>query len=106
MRRLSCLSDSSVFITHSFSANIGLKHKDDGSLVKEYLPPDYETDYAMQTVVDNVECEDTRYAEQPALPISEEFPRFTEVFFLGNVNYGCPACVVGQSKKSLAVQLV
>ncbi|CAG8482069.1 11267_t:CDS:10 [Paraglomus occultum] len=83
----------------------GLKHKDDGSLVKEYLPPDQESDYAMQTVVENVECEDARYAEQPAQPISEEFPRFTEVFFLGNVNYGCPACVVGQSKKSLAVQL-
>ncbi|KAJ3341305.1 hypothetical protein HDU93_005275 [Gonapodya sp. JEL0774] len=39
----------------------GMRHMDDGSVVKYYSDPGQEGAFAVQTIVDTVECEDTRY---------------------------------------------
>ena len=69
----------------------GLRKTDEGATVKEYAQIDgIETDYATQTVVDDVVCEDQRFLEKAALPIQDEFPVGTRAFFLGEFNYGRP----------------
>ena len=73
---------------------------DDGALAKEYMAEGNEVDYAIQTTVDNVEFEDTRFEEKPAIPISEEFPSKTQVFFLGESLYGSPAQVIATTHLS------
>ena len=44
-------------------------------LVKEYTNHLDETSFAIQTTVESVECEDSWFIEQPAIPISLEFPK-------------------------------
>jgi 5'-3' exoribonuclease 1 len=69
----------------------GLRRTDEGAMVKEYAEiPGIETDYAAQTVVEEVVSEDQRFLERPAIPISEEFPEGSRAFFLGEYNYGRP----------------
>lgn len=82
----------------------GLKKTDDGATVKEYAQiPGIETDYASQTVVEEVACEDQRFLEQPALPVEEEFPVGSRAFFLGDFNYGRPLEVVGHTANKVDV---
>ena len=74
----------------------GLKKLDDGSTVKEYAEmPGMELVHATQTLVESVMSEDTRFIEQAALPIEEEFPVNANAFFLGEYAYGRPVCVTG-----------
>jgi 5'-3' exoribonuclease 1 len=74
----------------------GLKKLEDGSTVKEFAEmPGLETVHAAQLVVENVVSEDTRFIEQAALSIEEDFPVNTNAFFLGDFAYGRPVCVVG-----------
>lgn len=74
----------------------GLKKTDEGATIKEYAHINgVETDYATQTVVDEVISEDPRFLEQAALPIQDEFPIGTRAFFLGEFNYGRPLEVFG-----------
>lgn len=76
----------------------GLKKTDDGATVKEYAHVEgIETDYASQTVVEEIASEDRRFLEQPALPIEKEFPVGSRAFFLGEFNYGRPTQVVGHT---------
>ncbi|CAG8710122.1 28270_t:CDS:10, partial [Gigaspora margarita] len=84
----------------------GLRRLSNGALVKEYANPNEEMEYAIQTTVNSVECEDPRYEEKPATQIAEEFPIETQIFFLGSLYYGCPGIVVSNAKKNLAVKLV
>ena len=74
----------------------GLKKMDDGSTVKEYAEmPGLETIHATQILVEKVMSEDTRFIENAALPIEEEFPVNSNAFFMGDFAYGRPVCVVG-----------
>ena len=76
----------------------GLKKTDDGATVKEYAHIEgVETDYASQTVVEQVANEDPRFLEKAALSIEEEFPIGSRAFFLGEFNYGRPLQVVGHT---------
>ena len=76
----------------------GLKKTDDGATVKEYAHIEgIETDYASQTVVEEVASEDPRFLEKSALSIEEEFPIGSRAFFLGEFNYGRPLQVVGHT---------
>ena len=76
----------------------GLKKTDDGATVKEYAHIEgIETDYASQTVVEEVASEDPRFLEKAALSIEEEFPIGSRAFFLGEFNYGRPLQVVGHA---------
>ena len=76
----------------------GLKKTDDGATVKEYAHIEgIETDYASQTVVEEVASEDPRFLEKAALSIQEEFPIGSRAFFLGEFNYGRPLQVVGHT---------
>ena len=76
----------------------GLKKTDDGATVKEYAHIEgIETDYASQTVVEEVASEDPRFLEKAALSIEEEFPVGSRAFFLGEFNYGRPLQVVGHT---------
>ena len=77
----------------------GLKKTDDGATVKEYAHIEgIETDYASQTVVEEVASEDPRFLEKAALSIEEEFPVGSRAFFLGEFNYGRPLQVVGHTR--------
>ncbi|KAM0817939.1 putative 5'-3' exoribonuclease 1, partial [Seiridium cardinale] len=63
----------------------GLLKTDGGALVKEYgFIPGAETDYPSQVIVDEVVSEDQRFIEKAALPIEEEFPLKSRVFYLGD----------------------
>ncbi|CAG8717965.1 9292_t:CDS:2, partial [Ambispora leptoticha] len=84
----------------------GLRRLSNGALVKEYANANEEMDYAIQTTVNSVECEDPRFEEKPATQIAEEFPIHTQVFFLGSPYYGCPGLVVKNAKRNLAVKLI
>jgi 5'-3' exoribonuclease 1 len=72
----------------------GLKRSEDGSTVKEYGEvPGVETDFATQTIVDEVNSIDPRFVEQAAVPIEEEFPIDSKHFFLGEFAYGRPMSI-------------
>ena len=84
----------------------GMKRLSNGALIKEYENSGEEKDYAIQTTVDSVECEDPRYEEKPAIPLAEEFPIKTQIFYLGSPYYGCPGEVSGNSERNLTIKLV
>ena len=75
---------------------VGLHKTELGATVKEYAPlQGFESDYATQTIVDQVISEDQRFLEKAAVPIEEEFPPGTRAFFLGDMAYGRPLQVTG-----------
>jgi 5'-3' exoribonuclease 1 len=76
----------------------------DGAQVKDFI--EEEQDCAIQTTVNSVEREDSRYEEKPAVPLDEEFPIDTKIFFLGDDHYGCPGIVSSNTEENLAVRLV
>ncbi|KAK6833246.1 hypothetical protein PG987_007940 [Apiospora arundinis] len=81
----------------------GLVKTKEGALVKEYGDiPGTQKEHAAQVIVDEVVCEDQRFIEREALPIEEEFPLGSNVFFLGEtiqdfLYYGRPAKVLGHT---------
>ena len=76
----------------------GLKKTDSGSTVKEFAQiPGIETDYATQSLVEEVVNEDQRFIEKAALPVEEEFPTGSRAFFLGEYAFGRPLEVVGHT---------
>ncbi|KAB2578160.1 5'-3' exoribonuclease 1 [Lasiodiplodia theobromae] len=76
----------------------GLRKTDEGATVKEYgIIPGQETDFATQTIVDEVVSEDQRFLEKAAVPIEEEFPVGSRAFFLGEFAYGRPLEVLGHA---------
>ncbi len=84
----------------------GLLRLQDSSFIKEYeTSPDKELDLAVQLAVPEVVQEDQRFVERAPVPIRFELPSGTKVFFLGKDLYGTPACVVGSTKDTLAVDL-
>lgn len=84
----------------------GLLKTDEGATIKEYGPiPGMETDYASQVVVDEVVSEDERFVERAALPLEEEFPIGSRVFFLGDYAYGRPLEILGHSDNRAEVMV-
>jgi 5'-3' exoribonuclease 1 len=82
----------------------GLRKTDQGATIKEYGEiVGMETDYAAQTVVDQVISEDQRFLEKAALPVEEEFPKGTRGFFLGEAAYGRPVMIDGYSENKLDI---
>jgi 5'-3' exoribonuclease 1 len=74
----------------------GVVKRDDGSTVKDYGNTEgQETDYATQTIVDEVFNQDPRFIEEDAKPIEVEFPINSRCFFLGDYAYGRPVVVDG-----------
>jgi 5'-3' exoribonuclease 1 len=85
----------------------GLWRTDEGAMVKEYAEiPGIETDYAAQTVVEEVVSEDQRFLEKSAIPIAEEFPEGSRAFFLGEFNYGRPLEVIRHSEDKVDVWIL
>ncbi|CAG8440611.1 11936_t:CDS:10 [Diversispora eburnea] len=83
----------------------GLKRLGNGELVKEYANVGEEVDYAIQTTVSSIESEDPRFEEKPPIPIEEEFPIRTPIFFLSSPLYGSPGHIYQNSEKKLAVKI-
>lgn len=82
-----------------------MKTLDSGALVKEYETLEKETEQAVQMIVTSVTSEDPRYVERMSLPLSEEFPIGTNLFFLGDKAYGAFARISGTTDTSLSVIL-
>lgn len=76
----------------------GMIKTDAGAVIKDFADiPGQETDYALQTVVDDVVNPDERFIEKEALPVEEEFPLESRAFFLGDFNYGRPLQIKGHT---------
>jgi len=74
----------------------GLKRTEEGAFIKEFLPiAGQDSEFALQTIVENVISKDSRYVERKALDVEEEYPDGSKVFFLGEYHYGRPAYVSG-----------
>lgn len=85
----------------------GLRRTDEGALVKEYAEiPGVESEYASQTIVDEVVSPDQRFLEQAALPIEEEFPEGSRAFYLGDYAYGRPLQVIGHVDNKVTINVV
>jgi 5'-3' exoribonuclease 1 len=82
-----------------------MKTLDSGAFVKEYEAMDKEIEQAVQMTVTSVASEDPRYVEKESLPLGQEFPVGTKVFFLGDQAYGASAQISGASDTSLSVIL-
>ncbi|KAG7662769.1 exo2 [[Candida] subhashii] len=81
----------------------GLIRNPKGAYVKTYSK-DIQV-YPLQLVVKEVANKDERYATRPPLPIEEEFPLNSQVVFLGDMAYGCPATVVGYNDNKLSIKI-
>lgn len=82
-----------------------MKTLESGAFVKEYETPDKESEQAVQMTITTVASEDPRYIERASLPLSEEFPIGTNVFFMGGQAYGAFAQIYGATETSLSVTL-
>ncbi|KAJ3094724.1 hypothetical protein HDU97_007642, partial [Phlyctochytrium planicorne] len=84
----------------------GMKLKEDGSMEKDFGEVSCnESDFALQTLVVGPHFEDPRYRELPPPLLADEFPIGSNVFFLGNINYGALAEVRGHSPDGLCLRL-
>lgn len=82
----------------------GLRKTDEGATIKEYAHiENMESEYATQTVVDEVISQDQRFLERAALPVEEEFPINARAFFLGELAYGRPLQIIGHQNGKLKV---
>lgn len=82
----------------------GLTKTAEGATIKEYGEIlGIETDYASQTIVDEVISADQRFIEKAALPLYEEFPIGSRAFFLGAMAYGRPLEVVSHTRDKLGI---
>ena len=82
-----------------------MKRLETGAFVKDYEGPEKETEQAVQMTVSEVACEDARFVEKEAPPLSEEFPNGSKVFFLGEHAYGVAAQVFETTKDTLSIVL-
>ena len=82
-----------------------MKPLDTGALVKEYETQDGEVEQALQMAITSVASEDPRYVERASLPLNEEFPVGTKVFFLGEQAYGDLAQVSEATDATLSIIL-
>lgn len=82
-----------------------MKPLDTGALVKEYETQDKETEVAAHMVITSIVSEDPRYVEKASLPLGEEFPIGTRVFFLGEQAYGTRAEISAATSTALSVIL-
>ena len=73
--------------------------------MKDYEGSDRETEQAVQMALSEVACEDPRYLEKDAPPLSEEFPEGSRIFFLGEHAYGVAAQVSSTTETALSVIL-
>ena len=102
-KRLGMLIGEVQYLIH-VDALKGLKKTDDGATIKEYSQiPGVESDYASQTIVEQVANEDQRFIEKAALPVQEEYPTGSRAFFLGDFNYGRPLEVVGHTDEKVDI---
>ncbi|KAI8818381.1 XRN 5'-3' exonuclease N-terminus-domain-containing protein [Fimicolochytrium jonesii] len=83
----------------------GMRLQEDGALVKDFAPFSEEQAVALQTIVESVEVEDPRYAEQPAPALDVDYPLGASVFFLGLQQYGNVAEVSGYGDEKLNIKL-
>lgn len=83
-----------------------MKRLSDGSLRKDFPPLRETVDVALQTVVMSVEYADPRFMEHAPLPVAQDFPVRSRVFFLGAVNYGSAGEVVGHDKETMTLRLL
>ncbi|KII85287.1 hypothetical protein PLICRDRAFT_116682 [Plicaturopsis crispa FD-325 SS-3] len=83
----------------------GLKRLESGAFVKDYEGSDKEQEYAVQMTLPEVVCEDPRFLERDAPPLSEEFPEGSKIFFLGEHAYGVAAQVSATTETTLSVIL-
>lgn len=82
-----------------------MKTLDSGAFVKEYETQHKETEHAVQMTVASIASEDPRYIERASLPLNEEFPVGTKVFFLGEQAYGSFAQVLRVTSTSMSVNV-
>lgn len=82
-----------------------MKRLDTGAFVKDYEGQDKEFEQAIQMVLPEVISEDPRFLEKDAPPLSEEFPRDSKVFFLGDHAYGIAAKVSETTETTLSIML-
>ncbi|CCH62213.1 hypothetical protein TBLA_0G02750 [Henningerozyma blattae CBS 6284] len=76
----------------------GLVRNQEGAYVKTYSSTsEY---FPLQLMVRDIQNKDERYAEKPPQPIEEEFPRGSEVIFLGDYAYGGKAIIDDYSSKT------
>ncbi|OLL25405.1 5'-3' exoribonuclease 1 [Neolecta irregularis DAH-3] len=84
----------------------GLKRTDEGAMVKTYGEiSGVETEYPVQTVVEEISSLDARFIEQDAPPVEEEYPIDSRAFFLGEFNYGRPLQVIGHTNGKIDIWL-
>ncbi|ODO06774.1 hypothetical protein I350_04133 [Cryptococcus amylolentus CBS 6273] len=86
----------------------GLKHLDNGALIKDYEGPEKEIVQAYQMAVSNVAFEDERFLEQGPPDLNVEYPPGEKVLFLGDVNnnYGCAAQVSKINDKTQTLDII
>lgn len=81
----------------------GLKRLETGAFKKEYEGPEIEQ--AVQMVMSQVASEDPRFLEKDPVPLAEEFPQASKIFFLGEHAYGVAAQVTDTTETTLSVTL-
>ncbi|OWZ62180.1 hypothetical protein AYX15_05666 [Cryptococcus neoformans] len=85
----------------------GLKHLDNGALVKDYEAPEKEIVQAYQMAVSQVTFEDERFLERAPPDLKVDFPVGERVLFLGDMHYGLAAQVsaINEEAQTLSVIL-
>ena len=83
----------------------GMHQTDEGALVKEFVNPKLEDLVPIQMVVIKVANPDSRFIEKPPLPVDQDFPLKSSVFFLGNRFLGAQATVVGHSNNKADIEM-
>jgi len=70
---------------------MGLKTPDETAIVNEYTQAlGFENDYAAQTIVEGVVCENKRSFGKSTIPIVEEFLEGSRAIFRRGLNYSRP----------------
>lgn len=84
----------------------GVKKTKSGAYVKDYETKENQLlKFPLQTVVENVQNEDPRFVEKPAVPVEEEFPVGSHVVSMLSISYGTPVTVVGHSNGTVDIEV-
>lgn len=83
----------------------GMHQTEEGALVKEFVNPSLEDLVPIQMVVIKVSNPDPRFIERPPLPVEQDFPIRSNVFFLGNKFLGAQATVVGHTNGNVDIEM-
>ena len=85
----------------------GLNRADDGARKKYYGSiKGFDEEYALQSVVDEVVSQDSRYEESGPVDLEEDFPIGSKAFYLGELSYGQPLQVVSHTPPRLIIRLL